>query len=230
MKTHFNICVIAIFAVFLLGCNEHKDDPDSNEERVVIPIVNAIDLGLSVKWADANVGAASPTDFGYYYAWGETSIKKDYSWNNYKWAGGSNTSLTKYCMADSYGSTDGLSLLQPEDDMARVAYGGKWRMPSIDEWKELKENCTWTKEIVNGEFAGYTVSNEILETSIFLPAAGGWENAEVHRLGTTGFYWAADLYTPKSCYANVYFFNNGGLSCSYGTRSFGLSVRAVLAE
>lgn len=42
--------------------------------------VQAVDLGLSVKWADRNVGADSPSDYGDYYAWGEIRAKSDYSW------------------------------------------------------------------------------------------------------------------------------------------------------
>ena len=38
-----------------------------------------VDLGLSVKWATCNVGASSPSGYGNYYAWGETSPKNDYS-------------------------------------------------------------------------------------------------------------------------------------------------------
>ena len=34
---------------------------------------NMVDLGLSVKWADRNVGAKSPEDFGSYFQWGDTN-------------------------------------------------------------------------------------------------------------------------------------------------------------
>lgn len=202
-----------------------KDEPDPNQP-VKIPSVNAVDLGLSVKWADANVGAENESGFGLYFAWGETSVKENYSWESYKLCGGSSTSMTKYCTTAEYGKKDDLSVLQPEDDIAHVAFGGKWRIPTEEEWKELKENCTWTKKLKDGEFIGYIVSSKVNENSIFLPAAGGWENASAHRTGTTGFYWTADLY-EKSCYANVFFFNNGGLANTYGSRSFGLPVRAV---
>ena len=39
----------------------------------------AVDLGLSVKWAPYNVGASKPTEYGNYYAWGEIEPKTDYS-------------------------------------------------------------------------------------------------------------------------------------------------------
>ena len=39
-----------------------------------------VDLGLSVKWATRNVGAAGPEEIGGYYSWGETETKLGDSW------------------------------------------------------------------------------------------------------------------------------------------------------
>lgn len=36
-----------------------------------------VNLGLSVKWADRNVGAISPTDYGDYFSWAETETQRD---------------------------------------------------------------------------------------------------------------------------------------------------------
>lgn len=38
----------------------------------------AVDLGLSVKWAQRNLGAENPWDFGTYFAWGEIEGKDNY--------------------------------------------------------------------------------------------------------------------------------------------------------
>jgi hypothetical protein len=54
-----------------------------------------VDLGLSVKWATFNVGATSPEDYGDYFAWGETTIRTDYSWATYKYCAGTSNTLTK---------------------------------------------------------------------------------------------------------------------------------------
>lgn len=59
---------------------------------------NAIDLGLSVLWADCNIGADRPTAYGDYFAWGEIELKDTYSWDNYKYCqDGDEHKLTKYC-------------------------------------------------------------------------------------------------------------------------------------
>ena len=47
--------------------------------------MQAIDLGLSVKWADRNFGANFPTDIGELYAWAEILPKSKYTWENYKY-------------------------------------------------------------------------------------------------------------------------------------------------
>lgn len=55
---------------------------------------DAVDLGLSVLWASHNIGAAVPEDFGWYLAWGETSEKDEYSFENYKFLKAEETQST----------------------------------------------------------------------------------------------------------------------------------------
>lgn len=124
---------------------------------VLIPD-NAIDLGIyltwssgstyKVYWADCNIGASKPEEAGDYYAWGEIETKEEYSWSNYKWANGAYNKLTKYCSVDrpdywdGAGSPDGKTTLDPEDDVAHVKLGGKWRIPTSEEWMALKQQCS----------------------------------------------------------------------------------------
>lgn len=101
-----------------------------------------VDLGLSVKWDTCNVGASSPEEYGGYYAWGETEEKRGYDWNTYKWCHGASGFQTKYCTGSNYGTVDNNTVLAPEDDAARVKWGGNWRMPILNEVKELLSKCT----------------------------------------------------------------------------------------
>lgn len=43
----------------------------------------AVDLGLSVKWATCNIGASNPEEYGDYFAFGETEPKDEYTEENY---------------------------------------------------------------------------------------------------------------------------------------------------
>ena len=117
----------------------------------------AIDLGISVKWASFDLGASSDLDEGNKYAWGETSVKSSYTWGTYKWCKGTDESLTKYCYDSFYGYngfTDTLTILEKSDDAASVNLGGTWRMPTSLEIGELLDNCDvdWVNE---GEYNKY---------------------------------------------------------------------------
>ena len=107
-----------------------------------------VDLGLpsGTLWATCNVGATNANDAGFYFAWGETEPKNDYSCRTYKWAktdGKSGLdSLTKYNSGKYYpGTIDNLTTLLPEDDAATVNWGPDWRMPTKEEIEELINYC-----------------------------------------------------------------------------------------
>lgn len=122
-----------------------------------------VDLGLSVRWATCNVGANSPEEYGNYYAWGETIAKKAFTVENF--INGVTTIL-------------GDDITGTEYDVAHVKWGGKWRMPTYSEAKELVELCTWTvaeKNGVNGCIVTGPNGN-----SIFLPAAGSPDSKGVN--------------------------------------------------
>lgn len=103
-----------------------------------------VDLGLvsGTKWAKYNIGASSISDYGDYFAWGETETKSDYSWETYNYGSDWNK-LTKYCPSDKSeywdgsGNPDNLTQLVPTDDVAAVT-NSAWRMPTKEECEELK--------------------------------------------------------------------------------------------
>lgn len=102
-----------------------------------------VDLGLSVKWHAVNLGAHAITDYGDFYAWGETETKDNYSWDNYEHANGAYNKLIKYCPTDKTnywdgdGDPDNKLLLDLEDDVVNVELGGNYRMPTKAELEEL---------------------------------------------------------------------------------------------
>ncbi|MBR4848617.1 MAG: hypothetical protein IKV07_04590 [Bacteroidaceae bacterium] len=185
----------------------------------------AVDLGLSVKWATFNVGATKPEEFGDYYAWGETEEKEDYSWETYKWCNGSYNTLTKYCTDSGIGTVDNKTVLDPEDDVAHVKWGGDWRMPTKEEQDELRNNCTWEWTALNG-VNGYKVTGPN-GNSIFLPAAGYRYGTGVYYRGYDGYYWSGSLSSGISFRAYYLCFNDDYYDWSYDSRCCGRSVRPV---
>ena len=187
-----------------------------------------VDLGLpsGLKWATCNVGASTPEGYGDYFAWGETEPKSDYSWKTYKWCNGSSTSLTKYNTRTGYGMVDNKIQLDPDDDAARVNWGGKWRMPTDSEWTELRNNCTWTWTTQNGVY-GHKVTSRVNGNSIFLPAAGRRSGASLDNAGSIGRYWSSALYTGYPGDAYSVDFHSSGVGRGYRSRDYGQSVRPV---
>ena len=185
----------------------------------------AVDLGLSVKWATMNVGANSPEEYGDYFAWGETTPKETYSLETYKWCKGSQYTLTKYCNNSGYGTVDNKTVLDPEDDAAHVNWGGTWRIPTDKEYEELVDNCTWIWTTLNG-VNGYNVigSNG---NSIFLPAAGYRSYDSLSTDGSRGNYWSSSRYGDQRDAYYLYFISRSTNWCSVYRRTWGLSVRAV---
>ena len=187
-----------------------------------------VDLGLpsGLKWATCNVGATEPEEFGGYYAWGEVHQQGYYDWSTYKWCNGSDDTMTKYCTNSRYGTVDNKTVLDLEDDVAHVKWGGSWRMPTLDELKELKNNCTWIWTTQNG-VNGYKVASKTNGNSIFLPAAGRFEGMYLNNSGIYGYYLSGSLYESGSCEACNLVFGSGEYGCDCYTRCTGLSVRPV---
>ncbi|MBO4476056.1 MAG: Ig-like domain-containing protein [Bacteroidales bacterium] len=195
----------------------------------------AIDLGLSVKWASFNVGATKPEESGDYFAWGETQPKSDYSMNTYKWY--KNNQLTKYTYNPYNCVPDYVTVLNAEDDAATANWGGEWRMPTEDEFSELmnSQNCTWTWEDLNG-VQGCTVKSLKNGKSIFLPAVKCYQGTGLWYGDPFGCYPTTSLdciYRPGNWMsASVYFDSSkqawaGDLGGDWNFREFGQTVRPV---
>jgi hypothetical protein len=104
-----------------------------------------VDLGLSVKWATCNEGAATPLEVGYYYNW---------NYNNALWNVFKDNAFQK-----------------AEGDIAKLQQGEDWRTPSNDEMIELLSYCTWTW-VENADSCGFNVTSNIegfTDRSIFFP-------------------------------------------------------------
>ena len=187
-----------------------------NDETIQIQSHEYVDLGLSVKWATCNVGASSPEDYGDYYAWGETETKSTYDWSTYKWCKGREDTMTKYCTNNSYGTVDNKTVLDSDDDVAQVKWGGNWRMPTSAEIDELIDKCTWTWTTQNGT-KGYKVTSKSNGNSIFLPSIGG----------LYGTYWLSSLDGDLDSFACELYFERILVDRAYSYRYYGSSVRPV---
>ena len=193
-----------------------------------------VDLGLpsGLKWADKNVGATKPEDFGLYFAWGETegysgiTDEKRFSWADYKLCGGSYSTLTKYNTKSSSGTVDNLTTLEQVDDAAYQS-DNTCRMPTKSDFEELTANTTSVWETLNG-VNGIRFTSKTNGNSIFVPAAGGCLNYSVISVGSNGGLWSSSLGESYSRYAWYLSFGSDDVGMyDGGSRCNGLTVRAV---
>ena len=178
-----------------------------------------VDLGLSVKWADCNVGATSPVGYGDYFSWGETSPKEIYNYDSsYKWYG-----TTYYSNFNNNNKTK----LDLKDDAAYVNWGSNWRMPTKEEFIELINNCTLTGSTHSG-VNGVIVTSKINGNSIFLPYAGRREGSDYVSEGVACYFWSSstDYYSSLMCWTDIMDYYTD-YSILYTLRYTGLTIRAV---
>ena len=193
--------------------------------------VGSVNLGLpsGTLWAPCNVGASTPEEYGYFYAWGETQPKNNYDFSTYQYCNGSLYTITKYCSDASYGYqsyTDNLTVLQSSDDAATCNWGQAWRMPTQEQWQELLDNTTHTWTTRNGVSGMlFTASNG---NSLFMPASGHRVGTSTESVGSEGYYWSSTLSNVGTWRAWIMGFTTSQtLMTPYISRCYGHSVRPV---
>ncbi len=225
--------VAILLGVGLQSCDREDNNGDNNGgNNGGNSSVVWVDLGLpsGLLWADRNVGANNPEDYGNYYAWGETVPKNVYDWSTYAY-GNAYNELTKYCNKASCGFngfTDNLTTLQASDDAATANLGGGSSTPTKNDWEELIDHTTstWiTRNGVNGRLL--TGSNG---QSLFLPAAGYRIGSDLDGVGEIGFYWSSTLNTDYPGNAWLFGFDSDDQIMDNDYRDYGFSVRAVRAS
>ena len=190
--------------------------------------IEAVDLGLSVRWASANIGARSVTENGYFFAWGEVAPKQGgYDWENYKLCkefNEGNNSLshfTKYVTDSRWGEVDGKTRLDLDDDAAHVFMGDDWRMPTPDEFQELVDKCTL--EVVTLLGHSMIKATGPNGNSIYFPNTGSTSVID------NVYCWTSEMYPAANNAAVCYHIDGfwAKVSKTWEDRYVGQTVRAV---
>lgn len=153
--------------------------------------ITYVDLGLpsGTLWADMNIGATTETGPGSYgdlFAFGETNAcgeapspyigwdgTKNSNYSGLIWKSAANYSDTYYKWGSNVKynmNSGGLSVLQPEDDAAVVRLNDGSHIPTLEQWNELRANCTSKREDKDG-INGYRITGPNGKT-IYLPMSG----------------------------------------------------------
>lgn len=186
----------------------------------VIPVgepspYKAVDLGLSVRWANCNLGAAAPAERGNLYLWGDPDHKGIFGL--YTAPGLDNICGSEY-------------------DAARKSWKGSWRLPNKTEQRELVTRCRWQRKVVNG-VSGMKVTGGN-GNSIFLPSTGmgypksghlGDDNTQITN-PSDGFYWVGESYADSDQrFAYVFYFQDDTAyyNASWNTTFVKVAIRPV---
>lgn len=170
--------------------------------------MKAIDLGLSVNWADCNLGANSPSEVGNLYAWGKLTPKEKYTWENYrdwKYSGLYGPYKESHFMRE-------IHKIEVYDDAVAFNYGDSWRIPTVDDFKELLTKCRWVPSKECGQY-GYRIYGTTGQ-SIFLPSC----NVEN--------YWSATRMSSPQ-HAHVLAIRQNPPQLFYRSRFYGYNLRGV---
>jgi hypothetical protein len=192
----------------LIGISKEQFEeiPNRNNERMGLEnshVGNEIDLGLSVLWANMNIGASSESDYGFLYGYGDTSGKM--------------TSENE----DDYPQHD---IVNTEFDIAKANWGNGWRMPTSEELEELANQCKWEKKSIAGVWGAEVTGPN--GNSIFLPLSGVRMGEKLYRVGQIGMYWSGTTTNLDSHVELIYFGEDASLNGG-AIAANGHSVRAV---
>lgn len=196
-----SVCTKKLASGKSIKIERSKITPASLTVEQFIPCnLEAVNMGLSVLWANMNVGATSQNDDGDYFAWGETSTKssvllfrQDYYFDK---------DYTEY-------SASGKTVLDPEHDVAHVKWGGDWRMPTKDEIAELFDatKTEWSYvnyygEEINGVKCSYgmKITSKTTGKSIFLKSTGYYKDSGLEYNDSEGLYWSSTICDNESAY------------------------------
>lgn len=169
----------------------------------------AVDLGLSVLWADRNVGAVSPYDYSILFDWNDFDKRFTPGW------------LLEIPAVGGYINFSGTI-----NDFATRLWGDGWRLPTSAEIDELREKCSWTWETVNG-VGGMKVTG-LNGNSIFLPASGRKDHGDMYDIGEYGHYWSGSISSDYGHYMfELVFRDNGHYFALVHKNAEGRAVRPV---
>lgn len=199
-----------------------------------------VDLGLTdeeenkIMFSPCNLGANSPEQPGDYYAWGEIETKENYSWNTYKWGTASN--LTKYNWDSNRGIVDNKTILDIEDDIVNIQFGGYWHIPTKLELNIFVNQCSFVWTTQNNR-NGFLVTG-INGATIFIPASGYKYNNTEDQVNTMPRIWSSNIvsaddteFDPKYPGNGIQFSKNALTNMPNLTkwgRSDGICIRPVL--
>lgn len=194
-----------------------------NEEHLKSDGFEYVDLGLpsGLLWATQNLNEFFLPP---YYAWGEKYPSGNYDWPEYIHSDEDGKKINNTHVDSKY--------LLPEYDAARQTRGGGWRIPTCEEFEELKKEChmSWCKT-KDGKKEGTLVTGPN-GNRIFLPAYGMKCGREIKLYKERCYYWSSKEDSDRRAMALVVCGKEGFEDISSIRdieKCSGLSIRPVIS-
>ena len=163
---------------------EYNDSPDWSGDQSYCIYTITLDR--------YNLGSSSEGDPGDYYAWGETSPKDEYTWDNYKWSNG--TEATKYRATGS-----SVLYLESADDAATVISGGESHTLGYRDNSSASETFqfdyyytkTWSSRVApdGSTIYGLQITDWGGKETVFIPAGGYYDGTTLTDYGNEVALW-----------------------------------------
>ena len=196
-----------------------------------------VDLGLpsGTMWATCNVGATKPEDEGLLFQFGRVDGYRFGDKNNQFRTNDQNEQDTgnRYMALTTSGKIYKKNeILDLSDDAAHVNMGGKWRMPTYEQLKELYDNTTHKVETINGVKGMMFTSNKNGK-QLFIPFAGYWneEDGGSMEAGSIANVWSSQVHPSNVKFAFRLCCYSSGFAYIFNYfRSSAFSVRGVFKK
>lgn len=200
----------------LFSCNKNQNTFPAGDEisADVLSADEVVDLGLSVKWLNHNLGADSQLSAGHCYAWGSIEphlISQELTSDQYKQEmmrhfkpqgadftkfGADGDTLRFYVAGGDHAGEN----LPEQFDAATIA-NAAWALPSQKEFEELLDNTTQKWGHI-GSTRGWLLTSRVKgyeSASIFLPVHGSWYQMKDDPWLSRASYWASTGTSPDDC-------------------------------
>lgn len=195
--------------------------------RAVREAPKAIDLGLpsGTLWADRNIDATAPEDYGSYFSWGNIEGHKSSNGSTFD-DGYSFNSTTYNATPGKQVGNNNISSSDAAHDAALANLGGSWHMPTVTEFRELYNNTDNEKTSING-ITGYKFMKKSDHSIyIFMPIGGDGINNRVANRGSSGCYWSSST-NGDSKYRMLFDNNHTQSDNGNGAPYYGYHIRAI---
>ncbi len=211
-------------------------------------------LPSGVMWSPVNIDIKQPGGFAKspfqydcsFFSWGNVDGHNPTGPASFSpWSWGGINAQEPWYDGQVYGDTPGNTLngdipVGVDYDAARAVLGAPWRIPTLDDFAELFENCIYIdangteietsrvdKRVTMNGIVGLRLKSKINGNVIFFPTSGFGVGSAWNGRSTGGYYWSSSWYSDRLA-RYLYFYSGGVTPQDVTLRYYGFAIRPVM--